>query len=325
MGVGIAKSLIQRFASVPVPPSASYPSVSVGELEEVFNHPAFLKGSESERKAFMLSSSESKYDSELRYPWDHYFGMDLSPLLREKVALDLGCFTGGRSVAWAQRYHLNRIVGVDVNKTYIEAATRFSAIKQVRAEFLLARAELLPFSVATFDAILSLDVFEHVQDLRRTLDECHRVLKKGGRLFVVFPSYWHPTAHHLDLATKLPCIHYGFSGKTLVEAYYKTLEERGTVANWYKRDSPLLKSWEKCNTINGATLLQFQRLLKNRNWKVFLHSRKPIGSVGRNISRRPGFSYISQLLTPMTFVPLLQEIMLHRITFILEKVGSAPI
>jgi len=314
MAVGIAKFLIQRFASVPVPPD-----VSVGELEEVFHHPAFLKSSESEKKAIMLKSSESKYDSEVRYPWDHYFGMALFPLLREKTALDLGCFTGGRSAAWAQRYQLNYIVGVDVKKTYLEAATRFSTIKNVRADFLLARAESLPFPEATFDAILSIDVFEHVQDLRQTLDECYRVLRKRGRLFVVFPSYLHPTGHHLDLASKLPCIHYVFSGKTLVEAYYETLEERGTAANWYKRDSPLLRPWERCNTINGTTLREFQKLLKDNDWKIFLQSKKPIGSVGRNISQRPGFRYISRLFSPMTSVPFLQEIFLHRITFILEK------
>lgn len=314
MAVGIAKSLIQRFASVPVPPNES-----VGELEEVFHHPAFLERSENERKAIMLKSSESHYDSEVQYPWDHYFGVDLSPLLREKTALDLGCFTGGRSVAWVQRYQLNCIVGVDVRKTYLEAARHFSTLKNARADFLLARAESLPISEGALDAILSLNVFEHVQDLRQTLDECYRVLRKGGRLFVVFPSYLHPTGHHLDFATKLPCIHYVFSGKTLVEAYHETLEERGAAADWYRRDSPLLQPWERCNTINGTTLRQFQKLLKKNDWKIFLQSRKPIGSVGRSTSRRPGFRYLSQLLSPMTFVPFVQEIFLHRITFILEK------
>ena len=65
-------------------------------------------------------------------------------------------------------------------------------------------AENLPFPDERFDAILSFDVFEHVQDVAATLAECHRVLKQGGLLLVVFPGYWQPREHHLGLATRLP-------------------------------------------------------------------------------------------------------------------------
>ena len=91
-------------------------------MNEVFNHPIFLNASESIKKKIMLESSQNKYKVEIQSPLDHYFGLDIAPLLKGKVALDLGCFTGGRSVAWAERYELKQIYGIDVAQTYIEAA-----------------------------------------------------------------------------------------------------------------------------------------------------------------------------------------------------------
>ena len=42
----------------------------------------------------------------------------------------------------------------------------------------------LPFGDASFDAVLSCGVLEHVQDPGGSLDELHRVLRPGGRMYV---------------------------------------------------------------------------------------------------------------------------------------------
>lgn len=315
--VQLAKLLMKRWEAFP-----SSPSANVGELQEVFRHTIFVNGTEAERTAIMLESSESKYQTELAYPWDHYFGIDLSPLLQGKVALDLGCFTGGRGVAWFERYKLNFLTGIDVKQVFIDAATRFAALKKIPADYRVAQGEELPFEDNTLDAILSYDVFEHVQNVQFTLGECHRVLKKGGRLLVVFPSYFHPTEHHLALATRLPCIHYFFGARTLLQAYNEILEERGESACWYKRLSPHLEPWERGNTINGTTLAQFRRFIREHDWKVVLHSRKPIGSVGRNASKVRALALLSRPFGLMTNILGLREVFLHRITYILQKGGS---
>jgi ubiquinone/menaquinone biosynthesis C-methylase UbiE len=314
MSVALAKSFMRMKEHVPAPPERG-----IGELQEVFRHRVFVEGSEADRKAIMLESSRSKYQSELAYPWDHYFGMDLRPLLQGNVALDLGCFTGGRSVAWFQRYGLSFIHGIDVAPEYIEAATQFAATHNVPAKYHLAVGEALPFADGELDAVLSFDVFEHVQSVQQTLGECRRILKRGGRLFVVFPGYFHPTEHHLALATRLPCIHYLFSGKTLVRAYHEILQERGEEAGWYRRSSPSLERWERGNTINGTTLTKFRRLIRAGGWNVRLHSTRPIGSIGRNATRMRAAALLSPAFGLAARVPGLQEIFLHRITYILEK------
>jgi SAM-dependent methyltransferase len=39
------------------------------------------------------------------------------------------------------------------------------------------------------DAVLSLDVFEHIQDDSKAISECRRVLKKGGHLIFTVPAW----------------------------------------------------------------------------------------------------------------------------------------
>lgn len=313
--IQIAKFFMKLLETHPVSPNDE-----IGGLQEVFQHKVFLDASETEKNEIMLKSSRYKYENELSYPWDNYFGLDLSPLLKNKVVLDLGCFSGGRSAAWYEKYGIDSIFGIDVDQIYIDAATQFANTKNINATFKLATGEKLPFENDKFDAILSFDVFEHVQSIPKTIDECRRVLKPGGKLFVVFPSWYHPIEHHLSLVTKTPFFHCLFSSETLIKAYCEIIEERGENAYWYKRDSPIPRSWERGNTINGTTFSRFNDLIRNDKWKVELHSRKPIGSIGRNITKKMVPRIISRFLSPLTLVPGLREIFLHRITFVLEKI-----
>ena len=242
--MGIKKAIIKRamklFERVPSSDSVS--------LNEIFCLESFINAIKHERERIMFKSSEFRYSNEYQQPFDLLFGLDLVPLLKGKVALDLGCFTGARSVAWAERYKLDKIYGIDIQDIYIEAAQRFAKIRGVNAEFICAKGESLPFTDEKFDAILSYDVFEHVRDLERVLSECNRVLKRNGKLFVVFPSYFNPIEHHLSLVTLTPFIHYFFSGRDLIDVYNEIIDERGEEANWYKRQNRNLEPWERCNT-----------------------------------------------------------------------------
>jgi hypothetical protein len=145
------------------------------------------------------------------------------------------------------------------------------------------------------------------------------VLRPGGRLFLVFPSYYQPLEHHLSLVTLAPGIQYFFHGATLVQAYCEILDERGQDAIWYRRAKPTLEPWECGHTINGTTLRRFKKVLQSRRWNVIHQSRKPIFSMGRNAPKQSTFRLLSKLLVPLTDVPGIQEIVLHRLTFVLEK------
>ena len=312
--VGIAKFVMKRFQSFPV-----FNKEKVGEMNEVFHHSIFLNSTAEQQKEIMLKSSQSKYDSEIDFPFDNYFGFPLLPILRNKTALDLGSFTGGRTAAWFERYKLKRISGTDINQIYIDAATQFAKIRNINADYRKGRGESIPYENDQFDVILTFDVLEHVQNIRKTMDECYRVLKPGGKLIAVFPSYYQPLEHHLGRVTRLPGLQYVFSGKTQVKAYYEILKERGDAAYWYRRDTPFLEEWEKGNTINGTTFYKFRKLINDQNWKIWFQSRKTIGSTGRYVEKNKWIKIPSLLFIPFTYVPIIQDIVLHRIAVILEK------
>jgi ubiquinone/menaquinone biosynthesis C-methylase UbiE len=313
--VRIAESIMRHSES-------EHPSwLNGAELNEIIRHPHFVEASESEKAELMMRSARAKYESEISYSWDHYFGMELKPLLAGKHVMDLGSLYGGRSVAWYEKYELAHITGIDVNPIYIEAATRFAGSKGASADFNVAFGEKLPFESESFDAVLSFDVLEHVQSPETTLAECHRVMKPGGYLCLVFPSYWQPIEHHLSLVTRAPGLQYLFSGRTLVEAYNRVLASRGEEAAWYRREQLELRPWERCNTINGTTLGAIRRLIKVGGWKVVRHSRPPIGSMGRTVVRAPRIWHrgLASLGKAAVRIPILEEAFLHRNVFILQR------
>lgn len=95
--------------------------------------------------------------------------------------LDAGCGTG-RLLSELGR--LGTALGMDVS----DEALRFC---RERGEDRVLKASLahLPFPDATFDLVSALDVLEHVEDHVRALLECRRVLRPGGRMFILVPAH----------------------------------------------------------------------------------------------------------------------------------------
>lgn len=88
----------------------------------------------------------------------------------DAVLLDLGC-GGGLLAPHVSGY---RHVGVDVSASALEIAARHG-VEPVQAD-----VAALPFADATFDVVVAGEIFEHVEDLDRTVAEAARVLRPGG-------------------------------------------------------------------------------------------------------------------------------------------------
>ena len=95
--------------------------------------------------------------------------------------LDLGC-AFGYGTRLVARSH--QVWGVDASPQFIERARR--AAPQI--PFQCAPAEAIPFEDASFDAVLLLDVLEHVRRERPVLQEVRRVLRPGGTLVLSVPA-----------------------------------------------------------------------------------------------------------------------------------------
>ena len=129
------------------------------------------------------NKSSSNYDTVSRnYDFSRRAGKADSALLVQLTApltsasvLEVGCGTGN---------YLSRIknkpsitVGMDVSQKMLERARA----KLPDAALTRSKAEFLPFSDRTFDAVYSIQVLHHVTDRNKFVSETFRILKPGGR------------------------------------------------------------------------------------------------------------------------------------------------
>ena len=96
-----------------------------------------------------------------------------------KRVLDLGCAGGFMAEALAERGAI--VTGIDPAAQAIEAARVHAAQIGHEIRYDVGVGEDLPYGDASFDAVVCVDVLEHVADLDQVLREVERVLVPGGR------------------------------------------------------------------------------------------------------------------------------------------------
>ena len=95
-----------------------------------------------------------------------------------KAVLDLGCGGGFMAEALAARGAI--VTGIDPAAEAIAAARSHAQAGGLDIRYDVGVGEALPHDAGAFDAVVCVDVLEHVADLRRVLAEVARVLRPGG-------------------------------------------------------------------------------------------------------------------------------------------------
>lgn len=140
------------------------------------------------------------------------------PQMREYVALVDRIAAGGPGLTlewgcgWGQVSKLLIDRGVRVKafdyREHADAPGKAPLQRDPTVEFSFSpEAVALPYEDQTFDTVLSCGVLEHVVDPEGSLDELHRVLKPGGRLYVAkLPNR---TSYLERIARKMGLYYYG--------------------------------------------------------------------------------------------------------------------
>ena len=124
--------------------------------------------------------------------------LEMMPDLHGKRALEIGCAAGilAAFIAPSSR----ELVGIDVTETAVAFARRLARnLRQFHTRFFVGDAHALDFPDASFDTIVSMEVFEHLIDPGAALEEFHRVLKPHGTIALTTTTAVNPS----DTAVKL--------------------------------------------------------------------------------------------------------------------------
>jgi len=134
-----------------------------------------------------LDLSKIHYGHERMLDW----ALRQFPNLSGAKVLDIGVGEGQSSVLLARAGA--HVTGIDVSGEALTRATELVKRCGVQAEFIRMPGEDLRFPDKTFDAILCMSVYHHM-DLERATREFVRVLRPGGRVVMIEPLATNPPA-----------------------------------------------------------------------------------------------------------------------------------
>ena len=243
-----------------------------------------------------------KGEDTIRFYLDYTTAKDM---FQDKKVLDIGCGAAGKTLYYAS-LGAKEVIGLDVVPHYQEEAEQLAKEKnlQDRFKFVLGDGAALPMADNTFDTIIMNDAMEHVDNPEAVLEECYRVLKPNGKLYINFPPYHHPYGAHLSDAMGLPWIHLFFKEETLLETYKELVKDlpdgKKRIAFRISTDE---KGKEYFSYINKMTLKRFNKIKEKTSFKTAYYKEVPL---------RP-------FLTPLTKVPYIKEGFVKMAVCILEK------
>lgn len=122
--------------------------------------------------------------------------------LKHADVLDLGCSTGIIDEFLAP--HVGSMTGVDIDEPALNSAKSNKSAPNIRFEY--GDAMNLRFEAGSFDILICSQVYEHVPDANRMMQEIYRVLRPCGACYFAATNRWAlmEKHHHLPFLSWLP-------------------------------------------------------------------------------------------------------------------------
>ena len=238
--------------------------------------------------------------------------------LRSKKVLDVGSGLGGKPLYYSDQ-GADCVVAIDL-RSFSVAATRKLMLLHERSVIypVLADAAHVPFAKGYFDVIVSINVFEHVDDLSAVLYECKRLLHPGGLIFLYFPPFYSPWGAHVEGWINFPWPHVVFSDRVLIRAIRRIEEMRKLNEDYIP---PAQVGWqylEHLPELNRITARGFKRLIREVGLQVVESHMLPFGH--HALRNRGTFAQIAlRALRIMADLPVAREFIATKMVFALTK------
>jgi ubiquinone/menaquinone biosynthesis C-methylase UbiE len=131
--------------------------------------------------------------------------------------LEIGCGAGFTTAEILKRPGVD-LTAIDYDTDEVEKAkTRLSG----KVKLMQADATKLPFKDGSFDCVVEMNTFHHISEYKKAISESFRVLKKGGRLYIMDISRY----FLWPLTRLIPFEH--FDGKFTRDSMLSELETAG--------------------------------------------------------------------------------------------------
>jgi len=239
--------------------------------------------------------------------------------LRGKHVLDIGTGLGGELPFYIEA-GARAVTGFDIDTICLRGTQSHMVAQGLSSTVRLVRCDAaqLPYPDNTFDAIVSINVFEHIAQVECAIQEAYRVLLPGGLAFLHLPPYFSAWGPHLENWIHFPWPHLLFSEQTLMR-----VAERQDNLNHL--NSQFVESaqidWRAGHipNVNHVTLGYFRRLVQKSGFKILQLKLLPIGYDFLK-SDSSALKHIARWgLNIAVHLPLLQEVVVTKMVYVLQK------
>ena len=233
--------------------------IAVNRLFKAPVHPFNLQN--DGEKTYAMWQYEKGYDT-IKLYMDRF---SRDEMFRDKDVLDMGCGAAGKSLYYVS-LGARHVTGVDIVEHYKADAEKMAKelVFSDRFMFVLGSAYEMPFPDRCFDTVIMNDFMEHVDNPEAALREAMRLVRTGGRIYINFPPYYHPTGAHLSDAINIPWVQLFYSDDALIKAYKELIrgvpdEAERLALRFYTDENGV----ERIGYINKMTLKNFKGILRD--------------------------------------------------------------